>query len=329
MVRPLSLALTIFTAGLSACATEKPAFAPEVLEASVGDYIIACGERLHVGAPVVLWTDSNGYSAYETDLHFERPPITTKTPPEGELRYAPGRKDRRTGEVLVPPDGDLLALQQALELFVLHYDVCGVSQTCFKVLHDRRCLSVHFMIDVDGTIYQTLDLRDTGWHARQANDRSVGVEIAQIGAYPLNEKGDATLARWYEPGPDGVRLTLPKPARELGVRTARFEGFAARDHVIRGGIHGQSLQQYDYTPEQYDSLVRLTATLCRHFPNLPAEAPRGAGGAVLNRRIPEEEEPAFQGIVGHFHVGGHKIDPGPAFDWEPFLARVKTRLLRP
>ncbi|MEM9559092.1 MAG: N-acetylmuramoyl-L-alanine amidase, partial [Planctomycetota bacterium] len=37
---------------------------------------------------------------------------------------------------------------------------------------------------VDGTIYQTLDVTERAWHATKANSRSVGIEIAQIGAYP-------------------------------------------------------------------------------------------------------------------------------------------------
>ena len=36
-----------------------------------------------------------------------------------------------------------------------------------------------------------------------------------------------------------------------------------------------------------------------------------------------------QGILGHFHVQTNKNDPGPAFDWEPFLARVREELARP
>ena len=33
------------------------------------------------------------------------------------------------------------------------------SKGTFRVLHDERALSVHFMLDVDGTIYQTLDVK--------------------------------------------------------------------------------------------------------------------------------------------------------------------------
>ena len=48
-------------------------------------------------------------------------------------------------------------LQQVVDQFVIHFDVCGTSRRCFEVLQDKRGLSVHFMLDIDGTIYQTLD----------------------------------------------------------------------------------------------------------------------------------------------------------------------------
>jgi len=41
---------------------------------------------------------------------------------------------------------------------VIHFDDAGTSRTCFLVLQDDRDLSVHFMLDLDGTIYQTARL---------------------------------------------------------------------------------------------------------------------------------------------------------------------------
>jgi tyrosyl-tRNA synthetase len=52
------------------------------------------------------------------------------------------------------------------------------KRQCFKVLHDARDLSVHFMLDLDGTIYQTLDLKERAWHATTSNSRSVGAARA-------------------------------------------------------------------------------------------------------------------------------------------------------
>ncbi len=328
-VPALVLALVLALAMAPGCSSSGDVMAPEILPESTNQSMVACGERLFVGVPIVLWDDPDGYSAYETTLHFDRPDAGTVTPPEGELRYEPGRKDRTTLQVFVEPESrELVALQNAVDMFVVHYDVCGTSQTCFKVLHDRRGLSVHFMLDVDGTLYQTMDLRETAWHARQTNSRSIGVEIAQIGAYPINEAGNKTLSRWYREGIDGTRLTLPKEPGELGVKTPGFRGRPARDARVLGRVQGEALQQYDFTPEQYDSLVKLTAALCRHFPKIEPDAPRDMEGRVLTERMTLDHEAVFQGVVGHYHVSKQKIDPGPAFDWERFLARVRARLLR-
>ena len=84
---------------------------------------------------------------------------------------------------------DLATLQDVVDQFVIHFDVCGTSRRCFGVLHDERGLSVHFMLDLDGTIYQTLDLKESAWHATQANSRSVGVEIANMGTFKPGSPG--------------------------------------------------------------------------------------------------------------------------------------------
>src|ERR1041385_3139945 len=82
---------------------------------------------------------------------------------------------------------DLPLLQKVVDQFVIHFDVCGVSRECFNVLHDHRDLSVHFMLDIDGTLYQTLDLKERAWHATTSNNRSIGIEIANMGAYRSEE----------------------------------------------------------------------------------------------------------------------------------------------
>ena len=65
--------------------------------------------------------------------------------------------------------------------FVCHWDVCLSSESCFNVLQNRG-LSVHFLIDNDGTIYQTMDINDVAYHAgsRTWNDKSIGVEISRF-----------------------------------------------------------------------------------------------------------------------------------------------------
>jgi len=211
-----------------------------------------------------------------------------------------------------------------VDLFVLHYDVCGVSRECFRILQDRRELSVHFLLDIDGTIYQTLDLAEQAWHARQANPRSIGIEIANIGAYPLDRT--KALERWYGHDGEGLRVTIPDRLGGGGVRTPDFIGRPARSEPIIGQAQDQSLVQMDFTPEQYESLAALAATLCRTFPNMAPDAPRDPEGNVRTGALPEDEFDAFGGILGHQNISTNKTDPGPAFDWERFLVDVRGRL---
>lgn len=309
-------AACVWLAGALALATACRAPAGPSVRYPAGRAIVVGGERVPIDAPVVLWSDPPFYDAYREGPRFA---------PQGETgkRYRPGRE---------AADPDLAAraaaagwtrslLAQQIELFVLHYDVCGTSRECFRVLQDQRQLSVHFLLDLDGTIYQTLDLREQAWHARAANARSIGIEIAQIGAVPPEER--ATLARWYEWTEAGTRLTLPAALGDGGLRTRAFEARPARRELLRGPIHGAPYVQYDFTPEQYESLAALAATLARVFPRLELEAPRDREGRVRSDALSDAEEAAFRGVVGHYHLQTDKRDPGPAFDWEGFLARAR------
>src|SRR5262249_51879002 len=133
---------------------------------------------------------------------------------------------------------DLPLLQDVVDQFVIHFDACGTSKKCFQVLHDERCLSVHFMLDLDGTIYQTLDLKESAWHATIANGRSIGIEIANVGAY-AGEKAPQ-IDRWYRQGDDGkVRITIPGGLESAGLRNPNASLAPARDALITGNVQGQ------------------------------------------------------------------------------------------
>ena len=289
----------------------------EGAEARAGEAIVLCGLRHDIGTPVVLWDDPGGYDAYRTDLHFGGEERLDR--PRG-LRYTPGRDPLERRPRFQQPPREIAEL---VDLFVVHYDVCGTSRRCFEVLHDRRGLSVHFLLDVDGTLYQTLDLADTAWHARQVNPRSVGVEIANIGAWPPEEA--QILERWYAKDGAGARLSIPAELK-AGLRRPDFTGRPARAEPVRGRAQGALLVQYDFTPEQYRALAKLAAGLCRVLPRIEPEAPRGAAGRVRDGVLSEAEQLAFSGIVGHLHTSAGKVDPGPAFDWEGFLAEVRQLL---
>ena len=295
-----------------------------------GDEIVVAGRFFHTGAPVVLWTDPDGYDAYRVERRFVPADeagweASHKAGLETPNRYGTRRVDLTPEEADAARAGNwtLPMLQKHVDQFVIHYDVAGTSRSCFRVLHDARCLSVHFMIDLDGTIYQTLDAKERAWHASHANDRSVGVEIANIGAYPPDQAG-TVLPQWYTQDERGTRVSLPTRLGDGGIRTPGFVARPARPDPITGPIHGEPFTQYDFTPEQYESLARLAAALHIALPRIALDCPRDAAGAPLARACSPEEWAAFHGLIGHFHLTDGKVDPGPAFQWNNLLERARA-----
>jgi N-acetyl-anhydromuramyl-L-alanine amidase AmpD len=235
---------------------------------------VVCGRRFFAGVPVVLWTSEPAYDASSEHARFG-PDATGEGAPKG-LRYQPGRVEKGSPPVVrVDPESEEIErLREVVDQFVIHYDAAGSSRKCFEILQDKRGLSVHFMLDVDGTIYQTLDLRDQAWHATKANPRSIGVEVANLGIPEGGEK---------------------QPA---------------------------------FTDAQYASLAKLAAALCTVFPRIAPDAPRDAEGRIVAGALDAAAFASFHGILGHSHVQSNKQDPGPAFDWDRFLADVRANLGR-
>ncbi len=325
---PAIVIVTLLAAG---CGTVPRAGKPEP---RCGDEVVAAGKFFHTGTRVVLWLDPGGYDAYRVERRFA--PIKesdwdTSHADARSLnspnRYSLRRAGLTTNEIERVRGGgwDLPLLQRVVDQFVLHFDVCGVSRRCFEVLQDDRDLSVHFMLDLDGTIYQTLDLKERAWHATTSNDRSVGVEIANIGAYPVNEKNP--FADWYRTNANGrVFLTIPARLGDGGIRTPNFVGHPARNEPVRGTIQGEDLVQYDFTPEQYAALTKLTATLCEIFPKLKCDYPKDAEGRLIPRKLPDADLKNYQGVLGHYHIQTDKVDPGPALDWDKVIGGAQRLL---
>jgi len=296
-----------------------------------GDEIVVAGHFVHTGAKVVLWMDPGGYDAYRVERRFSPLDKAGYEVSKAEVKDldSPNRYNLRrsglTDEEIERVRGggwDLPTLRKVVDQFVIHYDVCGTSRQCFKVLHDLRDLSVHFLLDIDGTIYQTLDVKERAWHATTSNSRSVGIEIANMGAYGRNERNP--FKDWYATDSSGVtRITIPERFGDGGVRTPDFVGHPARPEPITGVIQGRELLQYDFTPEQYDALIKLTAALSRALPKIRCDYPRDASGKLIPHKLTDAELEQFQGVLGHFHIQANKVDPGPAFQWDHVIQEAR------
>jgi N-acetylmuramoyl-L-alanine amidase len=272
-----NLATAVFLAGTfaktAAVAVEPPS--------SQGSSILIAGQAFEVGRPVVLWRDPQGFDAYQTRCIDQSGGCC-----DGESKRYGVRKGLERGT--------LEELQAQVSQLVLHFDGCVNSRSCFKSMHNRPrpsgqgCgLSAHFMIDADGTIYQTLDLVERAYHAEEANSDSIGIEICNRGRVDRSE--------W------------PKLPADYRTRPTR--------EVV---INGESHEAYDFRPEQYDAIVALTRTLLRVFPKIKPIIPEVNGQPIMDTL---SDPLAFAGIMGHLHIEKKKWDPG-ALDWHRILREL-------
>jgi hypothetical protein len=266
--------------------------------------LIIAGQSFHVDAPIVNWMEPPYFDATRESC------ITTQTEPSVSCvagqphgpppvpytkRYALRPALRSYGFGRMPP---IEAVKAVIRQFVLHHDGCLSSDMCFNVLHNERGLSVHFLVDNDGTIFQTIDLALMAYHAADWNVASIGVELCN--------RGDAFREpHYYDSGRAG-------PKRD--VKLCKIN-----DHTFKA---------FDYTKQQYASFIQLCRELRRLLPNLPAEFPQEAPGVQSWRTLPRATSFGFSGYIGHYHLTEAKWDPGP-FDFKDLCSKLRGALCFP
>jgi len=168
---------------------------------------------------------------------------------------------------------------------ILHYTAWGkATETVNYFCSAGAKASAHFVIDRDGTVFQTVSLNNRAWHAgrseividgkkyKKLNNHFFGIELANWGL--LKQRG-LKLYCWPPLSPDG------KPKYRV-----EFHGEY---------IHLENNFWEKYPKEQIQSLARLCRFLMCNF--------------NFDERM----------IVGHSDVApSRKLDPGPAFFWEEF-----------
>jgi N-acetyl-anhydromuramyl-L-alanine amidase AmpD len=108
------------------------------------------------------------------------------------------------------------------------------------------------------------------------------------------------------------------------VRTKNFVGYPADPQLVRGEIQGHETVQYNYTPQQYAALVKLTAALCTVLPKITCDYPKGPDGKLIPHKLPDAELEKYHGVLGHYHIQTNKTDPGPAFDWDYVIGHARA-----
>tara|TARA_R100001591_G_C4341350_1_gene180761 strand:- start:869 stop:1789 length:921 start_codon:yes stop_codon:yes gene_type:complete len=165
-----------------------------------------------------------------------------------------------------------------IRYFVNHWDVCLNSKSCQNVLN-RRGASVHFLIDNDGTVYQTMDLQHAAWHAgsSRTNRPSIGVEISNA-YYPKYQN-------WY-----------------------KKHGFSERPIIDNAWVHGEKLDSFmGFYPVQLEALKKLWESV-HHATGIPYLTPTNQFGNTSTKYEQQVAYGKFSGFVSHYHVSKRKID---------------------
>jgi len=180
-----------------------------------------------------------------------------------------------------------------VRLFVNHWDVCLNSRSCQSVL-DKKNISVHFLIDNDGTIYQTIDMQHGCWHAgsERVNRASVGVEVSNA-YYPKYQD-------WYVRNGYGER--------------ALVEGARCQSGALAPFL--------DFYPVQVRALKALWEAIHQGM-DIPYEAPLSQLGNTSMKYEQSVKYGDFRGFVSHYHVSKTKQDCAN-LDLKVLLEEVKS-----
>ena len=166
--------------------------------------------------------------------------------------------------------------ERSTKLFVNHWDACLSSHSCQRVL-DRRNLSVHFLIDNDGTIYQTLDMQHGAWHAGNINRKAIGVEIS-----------NAFYTKYQD--------------------TYIERGHGPRPIIESAAIHGNEIGPFlDFYPIQITALKTLWKAV--HIATgIPYQTPLDQYGKTSTKYEQDAAYGKFTGFISHYHVSKNKQD---------------------
>jgi len=168
--------------------------------------------------------------------------------------------------------------QRKIRYFVNHWDVCLSSTSCQRVL-DKRGISVHFLIDNDGTIYQTMDMQHAAWHAgsERTNRPSVGVEITN--AYYIKYQ-----ERYIK------------------------NGFGPRPVIEGAWVHGKKLEPFlGFYPKQLEALKALWKAVHKGA-DIPYQTPLNQFGSTSTKYEQDVAYGKYKGFISHYHVSKGKID---------------------
>jgi N-acetylmuramoyl-L-alanine amidase len=279
--------------------------------------IIACGQKIDIGTRVVLWNE--GF------VCPNKRGRSTCSHHDPKLNEAPSRKE--SAYKILKAQSAYEELVQSVHQLVLHYDACYSSFHCHQLMTESSFKGSHFYLDLDGTLYQTCDLY---WKTntapaddRQGNERAVHVEMANLAWEALageseyipsnKDKYQKKKGKWVLDLPNSYRKKL----HTTGFQITPSRAYGERGYFSRK-INGRAVRMWDFTEEQYQTLIHLCIGINRLLPRIKLQVPFDKNRHPLDRL---KNYSKFSGILGHAHVQKGesgvecKYDPGSAFNW--------------
>lgn len=172
---------------------------------------------------------------------------------------------------------EVVSSKREVNQFVVHWDAALSSKSCHDILK-RRGLSVQFMIDNDGTIYQSVDANHICYQAKGFNATSIGVEISNA--------VETKYQSYYVRKGFGKRPVLPK-------------------QKIHKGTYGPLLGFY---PVQLEALKALIKAVCTNY-DIPIRVPLDGNKKLANTvHLPETQMRKWRGVCAHYHLTTRKMD---------------------
>jgi N-acetylmuramoyl-L-alanine amidase len=249
--------------------------------------VIIAGQEFPIEIPIKTWHETGWDATIQACVRPQNP--CEGTFPYGQKgakfdrRYALRPTLRKYG--MNPP---LDAVKALLNQFIFHHDGCFDSAMCWEVLHNERGLSCHFLVDWDGTIFQTIDLAFMAYHAAEYNIPSIGVE--------MSNRGEAAKDQGY----------YSKKGKKRNITTCT--------------INNSKILTFDFTDDQIKAMHALCGALTRLLPNIPIEYPQDQPGQPAHYTL--KDAFSFKGYMGHYHCTERKWDPGP-FDFKTFCEKLR------
>lgn len=207
---------------------------------------------------------------------------------------------------------------QDKDLIVLHHTVGGSAASTFDYWNrqDERRVATPYLVDRDGTIYETFDPACWAYHlglkgadaaGGRHERRSIGIELASEGAL-LEHRGnlycfDVVSGRTLKRQGEAVKLPAPWRGRQW------FDA---------------------YEPAQLEAATQLVEMLLQRFPSIPRRTVRdhslgpnwpGTNEGLLADRL------SFRGVLGHADLRADKTDPHPLFPWSELARRCALEVV--